>query len=65
MSFPPLSEKCPECGGNGYLSWGPGEVHELPDGGEETCGVCDGKQRVITEAGEELLAFLRHFGGAA
>ena len=54
-----LDEKCGECGGAGYLSWGPGVVPALPEGGEVTCGVCNGAQRVPTEEGEALLAFLR------
>jgi len=33
---------------------------EEPDGPEEiVCGVCNGRQRVPTEEGEQLLAFVR------
>jgi hypothetical protein len=63
MNLPPLDEKCPECGGAGVHYLRPGEWSEKPEGGEVTCGVCDGKQRVLTEDGETLLAFLRRHAG--
>ena len=68
-----LDRKCSECGGSGvvqsaeWADWWERNIDraevdrtEQPDGPEEIpCGVCNGRQRVPTEEGEQLLAFVR------
>ncbi|APU88939.1 hypothetical protein Rctr197k_135 [Virus Rctr197k] len=43
-----LDERCPDCRGNGS---------HYDEGGTVTCGVCNGRGRILTELGEELLDF--------
>ena len=69
-----LDRKCSECGGSGaiqaaeWADWWERNAHLAPvdrrepepEGPEEIpCGVCNGRQRVPTEEGEQLLAFIR------
>lgn len=45
-----LQERCPECNGTGHI-------------GEHSCGICYGRGRVPTPAGQAILELVETFGG--
>jgi hypothetical protein len=62
-----LDEPCKACGGNGAIWRGEEEEYDQEVWGDEesvSCGECDATGRVLTDDGQELMAFLRRHGFA-
>lgn len=52
VKFPDMDRDCEDCRGLGYRYAGGGDK-------KYSCIECDGKGKILTEAGEELIEFIR------